>query len=47
MSKNRQFKYANKIGAKYVITLGDDEIKNKVAKIKNMETGEEEEYNIE
>ena len=44
---NAQFKYANKIGAKYVITLGDDEIKNKVAKIKNMETGEEEEYNIE
>ena len=44
---NAQFKYANKIGAKYAITLGDDEIKNKVAKIKNMETGEEEEYNIE
>ncbi len=44
---NAQFKYANKIGAKYVITLGDDEIKNKVAKLKNMETGEEEEYNIE
>lgn len=43
---NAQFKYANKIGAKYVITLGDDEIKNKVAKIKNMETGEEEEYKI-
>lgn len=43
---NAQFKYANKIGAKYVITLGDDEIKNKVAKIKNMETGEEEEYEI-
>lgn len=44
---NAQFKYANKIGAKYVITLGDDEIKNKVAKLKNMETGEEGEYNIE
>lgn len=43
---NAQFKYANKIGAKYVITLGDDEIKNKVGKIKNMETGEEEEYEI-
>ena len=43
---NAQFKYANKIRAKYVITLGDDEIKNKVAKIKNMETGEEEEYEI-
>ena len=44
---NAQFKYANKIGAKYVITLGDEEIKNKVGKIKNMETGEEEEYRIE
>lgn len=38
---NAQFKYANKIGAKFVITLGEDEIKNKLAKIKNMETGEE------
>jgi len=43
---NAQFKYANKIGAKFVITLGDDEIKNGVAKIKNMETGEEEEYRL-
>ena len=41
---NAQFKYANKIGAKFVITLGDDEIKNGVAKIKNMETGEEKDY---
>lgn len=41
---NAQFKYANKINAKFVITLGDDEIKNKLAKIKNMETGEETEY---
>lgn len=39
---NAQFKYANKIGAKYVVTLGDDEIDNKMAKIKNMKTGEEE-----
>ena len=44
---NAQFKYANKIGAKFVITLGDDEIKNGVAKIKNMETGEESEYVLE
>jgi len=41
---NAQFKYANKIGAKYVITLGDDEIKNGVAKIKDMATGEEKEF---
>jgi len=41
---NAQFKYANKSGAKFVIILGEDEIKNGVAKIKNMETGEESEY---
>lgn len=41
---NAQFKYANKIGAKYVITLGDDEIKISVAKIKNMTTGEEKDF---
>lgn len=45
-SLNAQFKYANKIGAKYVITLGEEEIKNRVAKIKNMENGEEENYSL-
>lgn len=45
-SLNAQFKYANKIGAKYVITLGEEEIKNKMAKIKNMENGEEESYSL-
>ena len=44
---NAQFKYANKIGAKYVITLGDEEIQNKVSKIKNMENGEETEYKLD
>ena len=41
-SLKAQFKYADKIRAKYVITLGDTEIEQKSAKIKNMETGEEE-----
>lgn len=41
-SLKAQFKYADKIGVKYVITLGDTEIQQKQAKIKNMETGEEE-----
>lgn len=36
-----QFKYANKIGAKYVIAIGDDELNNGVFKIKNMQSGEE------
>ena len=40
-SFNAQMKYANKIKARYVIVLGEDEIKNKKCKIKNMETGKE------
>lgn len=44
---NAQFKYANKIGAKYVITLGEEEIKNKLAKMKDMATGEEKEYKLD
>ena len=35
-----QFKYADKIGAKYVITIGEDELQTKQAELKNMETGE-------
>ena len=36
-----QFKYADKLGARFVVILGDDEVKNGVVKLKNMETGEE------
>lgn len=35
-----QFKYADKIGAKYVLTIGDDELKNESAVIKRMSDGE-------
>lgn len=42
-SLKAQFKYADKINAKYVITLGDTEIEQKQVKLKNMETGEEKE----
>ena len=35
-------KLADKIKAKYCITIGEEEIRNKVAKIKLMSTGEEE-----
>lgn len=45
-SINSQFKYANKNLAEYVITIGDDEIKENRAKIKNMETGKEEEIEL-
>lgn len=36
-----QMKYANKLGAKYTIVLGDDEVESGIAKLKNMESGEE------
>lgn len=39
-SLKAQMKYANKIGAQYSVVLGDDEIQQKQAKLKNMETGE-------
>lgn len=41
-SLKAQMKYANKMGFKYTLVLGDDEIANNQAKIKNMETGSEE-----
>lgn len=41
-SVKAQMKYANKIGAKYSVILGDNEIEQDRAKLKNMETGEEE-----
>ncbi|MBR6728780.1 MAG: histidine--tRNA ligase, partial [Clostridia bacterium] len=45
-SVKAQMKYANKIGAKYTIVLGDDEIDTARANIKNMETGEVTEVDI-
>lgn len=41
-----QMKYANKIGAKHTLVLGDNEIELGVAKIKNMETGEQTEIEL-
>jgi len=45
-SFNAQMKYANKINAEYVIVLGEDEIKNKKCKVKNMKNGEEKEVKM-
>lgn len=36
-----QMKYANKIGSKFVMVLGDSEIESNEAKLKNMQSGEE------
>ena len=40
-SLKAQFKYADKNNAKFVLTLGDDEVETKKARIKNMQSGEE------
>ncbi|MBK1809305.1 histidine--tRNA ligase [Clostridium sp. YIM B02505] len=40
-SVKAQMKYANKIGARFTLVLGEDEIANKSAKLKNMNNGEE------
>lgn len=42
-----QFKYADKINAKYSITLGDEEIETGKAKIKDMESGSEKEVSLD
>ena len=41
-----QMKYADKICARFLLVIGEDEIKSKFAKIKNMKTGEEKEINL-
>ena len=41
-----KFKYADKLEIPYVIVIGDDEIKDKKVKLKNMKTGEEEELEM-
>ena len=41
-----QMKYANKIGAEYVVVIGDDEMDSGKAKLKDMETGDEREVEL-
>ena len=40
-SLKAQMKYADKIGAKFTLVLGDSELEAQQAKIKNMATGEQ------
>ena len=42
-----QMKYADKIGAKNLLVIGEEELKSNKAKIKNMSTGEEKEVSLE
>ena len=42
-----QMRYANKLGAAFTMVLGDDELKNGKASLKNMESGESREIALE
>lgn len=46
-SVRAQMKYADKLGAKFNVVIGDNEVGNKIAKLKNMQTGEETEINLD
>lgn len=46
-SVKAQMKYANKIGAKNTVIIGADELANKKANIKNMDTGEQTEVTLD
>lgn len=43
----KKFKYANNLNVKYVIIIGEDEIKNNVVTLKDMISGEQENIKIE
>ncbi len=45
-SLKAQMKYADKIGARYTVVIGDDEIANGKVNVKNMATGEQKEADI-
>ena len=40
-------KYANKIGAKFSVVLGDDELQSRKARFKRMEDGEQFEISLD
>ena len=46
-SVRAQMEYADKLGAKFNVVIGDNEVENKIAKLKNMQTGEETEINLD
>lgn len=46
-SVRAQIKYADKLGAKFNVVIGDNEVEAKTAKLKNMQTGEETEINLD
>lgn len=46
-SLKSQFKYADKINSKFVITIGSNEIENNIVSIKNMKSGEQKQVDID
>ena len=46
-SVKAQMKYANEIGAKNTVIIGADELANNLARVKNMETGEQTEVTLD
>ena len=46
-SVKAQMKYANKLGAKHTVILGENELNSNKANIKNMETGEQTEIALD
>ncbi len=46
-SLRAQMKYADKLGAKFNVVIGDNEIENNTAELKNMSTGEKTQINLE
>lgn len=44
---SKQLKYANKKGIRFVIIIGEEEIKNNTLKLKDMKTGDQEEKDLE
>ncbi len=45
-SVKAQMKYANKIGARFTVVIGDSELESGIVKLKNMESGEEQELSL-
>lgn len=46
-SLRAQMKYADKLGAKFIVVIGDNEVENKIVSLKDMATGESSEINLD
>ena len=46
-SVKAQMKYANKLGVKYTVVIGDSELESGIVKLKNMESGEQTEVTMD